>query len=99
MVLERYADKVRLVHHDLPIDALHPQARKVHEAARCTLTDSIGCCDRAMLPFDSVATASAAAESRRFTCRPRHGLGAFAFPSISCRSLQVVFQLRIVMLW
>jgi protein-disulfide isomerase len=35
MVLERYADKVRLVHHDLPIDALHPQARKVHEAARC----------------------------------------------------------------
>ena len=35
MVLERYANKVRLVHHDLPIDALHPQARKVHEAARC----------------------------------------------------------------
>ena len=35
MVLERYADKVRLVHHELPIDALHPQARKVHEAARC----------------------------------------------------------------
>src|SRR4029450_2230419 len=34
MVLERYAEKVRLVHHDLPIDALHPQARKVHEAAR-----------------------------------------------------------------
>ena len=35
MVLERYANKVRLVHHDMPIDALHPQARKVHEAARC----------------------------------------------------------------
>lgn len=34
-VLERYAGKVRLVQHDLPIDELHPDARKVHEAARC----------------------------------------------------------------
>jgi protein-disulfide isomerase len=34
-VLERFKGKVRLVQHDLPIDGLHPQARKVHEAARC----------------------------------------------------------------
>ena len=32
-VLSRYA--VRLVHRDLPIDAIHPHAREAHEAARC----------------------------------------------------------------
>lgn len=34
-ILSRYGDKVRLVHRDFPIDRLHPQARKAHEAARC----------------------------------------------------------------
>jgi len=34
-VLSRYGDKVKLVHRDFPIDRLHPQARKAHEAARC----------------------------------------------------------------
>jgi protein-disulfide isomerase len=32
-VLSRYT--VRLVHRDLPIDSIHPQAREAHEAARC----------------------------------------------------------------
>jgi protein-disulfide isomerase len=31
----RFGDKVKLVHKDYPIDQLHPQARKGHEAARC----------------------------------------------------------------
>jgi len=31
----RYGEKVRLVHRDFPIDQLHPNARKAHEAARC----------------------------------------------------------------
>lgn len=34
-LLARYAGKVKLVYRDLPIDSLHPQARKAHEAARC----------------------------------------------------------------
>jgi len=34
-VLSRYGDKVRVAHKDFPIDQLHPQARKAHEAARC----------------------------------------------------------------
>lgn len=34
-LLARYGDKVKLVHRDFPIDSLHPQARKAHEAARC----------------------------------------------------------------
>ena len=34
-VLARYGDKVKVVHRDFPIDQLHPQARKGHEAARC----------------------------------------------------------------
>ncbi len=34
-VLSRYGDRVRLVWRDYPIDNLHPQARKAHEAARC----------------------------------------------------------------
>jgi len=34
-ILSRYGDKVKLVHRDFPIDNLHPQARKGHEAARC----------------------------------------------------------------
>jgi protein-disulfide isomerase len=34
-LLARYGDKVRLVHRDFPIDALHPEARRAHEAARC----------------------------------------------------------------
>jgi predicted DsbA family dithiol-disulfide isomerase len=34
-LLSRYGDKVKLVHRDFPIDSLHPQARKGHEAARC----------------------------------------------------------------
>ena len=32
-VLAKYDGKIRLVQHDLPIDQLHPDARKVHEAA------------------------------------------------------------------
>lgn len=31
----KYGDRVKLVWIDYPIDQLHPQARKVHEAARC----------------------------------------------------------------
>jgi protein-disulfide isomerase len=34
-ILSRSGDKVKLVHRDFPIDSLHPQARKAHEAARC----------------------------------------------------------------
>lgn len=34
-VLKRYDGKVRLVHKDLPLDAIHPQARQAAEAARC----------------------------------------------------------------
>ncbi len=34
-LLARYGDKVKLVHRDFPIDSLHPQARRLHEAARC----------------------------------------------------------------
>lgn len=34
-LLARYADKLRLVHRDFPIDTLHPEARRAHEAARC----------------------------------------------------------------
>jgi protein-disulfide isomerase len=31
----RYGDKIRIVFRDFPIDSLHPEARKGHEAARC----------------------------------------------------------------
>ena len=34
-LLSRYSKKIKLVHRDFPIDALHPIARKAHEAARC----------------------------------------------------------------
>jgi len=34
-VVERYGDRVKVVYRDFPIDQLHPQARKAHEAARC----------------------------------------------------------------
>ena len=34
-LLSRYGDRVKLVHRDFPIDQLHPQARKLHEAAHC----------------------------------------------------------------
>lgn len=34
-LLSRYGKKVKLIHRDFPIDSLHPQARKAHEAARC----------------------------------------------------------------
>jgi len=34
-VLKRYDGKIRLVHKDLPLDAIHPQARPAAEAARC----------------------------------------------------------------
>ena len=34
-ILSRYGEKVKLVHRDYPIDQLHPQARKLREAARC----------------------------------------------------------------
>jgi protein-disulfide isomerase len=34
-LLVRYPGKLKLVHRDFPIDTLHPQARKAHEAARC----------------------------------------------------------------
>lgn len=34
-LLDKYKGKVRLVFKDLPLDSLHPQARKVSEAAAC----------------------------------------------------------------
>ena len=34
-VISRYDGKVRLVHKDLPLDSIHPQARQAAEAARC----------------------------------------------------------------
>jgi protein-disulfide isomerase len=34
-VLSRYGDRVRVIWRDYPVDNLHPQARKAHEAARC----------------------------------------------------------------
>jgi protein-disulfide isomerase len=34
-ILSRYNGKVRLVHKDLPLDSIHPQARQAAEAARC----------------------------------------------------------------
>ncbi len=34
-VLARYGDKVKLVYRDLPLEQLHPQARRAAEAARC----------------------------------------------------------------
>jgi len=34
-ILERYPDRVKLVHKDYPIDELHPAARAGHLAARC----------------------------------------------------------------
>jgi protein-disulfide isomerase len=34
-LLARYPDKVRVVYKDLPLDTLHPQARRASEAARC----------------------------------------------------------------
>lgn len=34
-LLERYSSKLRLVHKDLPLDGIHPQARVAAEAARC----------------------------------------------------------------
>ncbi|HEX6173043.1 MAG TPA: thioredoxin domain-containing protein, partial [Candidatus Binatia bacterium] len=34
-VLKRYDGKVRLVHKDLPLEQIHPQARQAAEAARC----------------------------------------------------------------
>jgi protein-disulfide isomerase len=34
-LLKKYDGKVRVVHKDLPLDAIHPQARQSAEAARC----------------------------------------------------------------
>jgi protein-disulfide isomerase len=34
-LLKRYDGKVKLIHKDLPLDAIHPQARQAAEAARC----------------------------------------------------------------
>ncbi len=34
-VLQRYPDKVRVVHKDYPIEDIHPGISKAHEAARC----------------------------------------------------------------
>lgn len=34
-VLLRYKDKVRVVHRDFPLQSLHPDSWKAHEAARC----------------------------------------------------------------
>lgn len=31
----RYGEDLKVVHRDFPLDGLHPQARKAHEAARC----------------------------------------------------------------
>ena len=35
-LLARYNGKVRLLHKDLPLEAIHPQARQAAEAARCS---------------------------------------------------------------
>src|SRR5437867_3599036 len=34
-LMARYGERIRLVYRDFPIDQLHPQARRAHEAARC----------------------------------------------------------------
>jgi protein-disulfide isomerase len=34
-LLEKYAGKIKLVYRDLPLDSIHPQARRAAEAARC----------------------------------------------------------------
>jgi protein-disulfide isomerase len=34
-ILSRYGDRVRVMWRDYPVDNLHPQSRKAHEAARC----------------------------------------------------------------
>ena len=34
-LIAQYGERIKLVHRDFPIDQLHPQARKAHEAARC----------------------------------------------------------------
>jgi len=34
-LMSRYGGRIRLVFRDFPIDQLHPQARKAHQAARC----------------------------------------------------------------
>ncbi len=34
-LLSQYDGKLKLVHRDFPLDQLHPQARKAHEAGRC----------------------------------------------------------------
>jgi protein-disulfide isomerase len=34
-LLAKYPNQVRVVYKDLPIDSLHPNARRAHEAARC----------------------------------------------------------------
>ena len=39
-ILARYGDRVRLVFKDFPIDQLHPQSRRAHEAARCAAEQS-----------------------------------------------------------
>jgi predicted DsbA family dithiol-disulfide isomerase len=39
-LLKRYDGKLRLVHKDLPLDAIHPQARQAAEAARCAADEA-----------------------------------------------------------
>ena len=34
-LLAKYGNQVKVVHRDFPLDGLHPEARKAHEAARC----------------------------------------------------------------
>jgi protein-disulfide isomerase len=34
-LLAKYGDQVKVVHRDFPLDGLHPEARRAHEAARC----------------------------------------------------------------
>jgi protein-disulfide isomerase len=34
-LMDRYGERIKLVYRDFPIDQLHPQARRAHEAARC----------------------------------------------------------------
>ncbi len=36
-VVAKYGDQVKLVYRDLPLDQLHPQARRAAEAARCAM--------------------------------------------------------------
>lgn len=54
-VIAQYGDRVRLVYRDFPINSIHPQARRAHEAARCANEqgkswETTLCCSRTSSP-------------------------------------------------